>query len=223
MLKFNSQSDIELFLCEIGKTELLPVDEEFRVTNDLYELYIRHRRGLVPKLKDFRRSQLQKENWRTNRYSIMRGIKNFSKTTKSKRFHRALGKFLATRDIREAMLHELTDLLKAISSLKTHLFIEGDYYRPLSDYVDYEIMIEETIPTLCAIEEKLIRLDPPSKEEWELLFSFIDEDVLIEELTKLNPNAKALYENQDFTSISFIDFLDIVISSNHNMTLEAFS
>ena len=66
--------------------------------------FIKKRRGLVSRLKDMQKSGKTKAQWRTGRWKIMRGIKRFHRSTEGKRFHRQLGRFLATRDTDKGIL-----------------------------------------------------------------------------------------------------------------------
>lgn len=59
--------------------------------------FVKHRKMIVPMLKDFRKSQQTKHNWRTNKNSMLKGIKKWHSDPEGKKFHRQLGRFLATR------------------------------------------------------------------------------------------------------------------------------
>jgi len=172
-MKFRTKEDAELFCIEIGLFDLVGrVNESYEPTSEQYEAYLKRRHEIVPSLKSFRRSSAQSSNWRHNRYKIMRGIKNFARSTEGKRFHRVLGNFIANRIFRPHESYDKFELLKAISSLKTHLFIEGDYYMPLNEYVDYELVVEEFIPELCRMEEELVLGKELTDEELDLLIRF---------------------------------------------------
>lgn len=157
-----------MFLLEINQVSLIKdATLGFVPSVEQMDEYIKARGTFVPKLKDFRKSQNSKEGWRKNRYKSMKGIKKFHNSTKGKRFHRSLGRFLSTRDTMSGMykresyaantILDLHEALKALSSLRTHLLIEYGYYLPTEDYVDLEILTEEVFPLLSRIEAELLR------------------------------------------------------------------
>ena len=82
-----------------------------------------------------------KNNWRRNKNKFKKGIKKWHKSTKGKRFHKALGRFNALRegissyyynDAQKVDLSigQVNDALLSLSSIETHLFIELQYYEP---------------------------------------------------------------------------------------------
>lgn len=166
-MKFANDHDAKLFCLEIDRSDLLlesdeAVSKDFKPCEDMIELFLKKRRELVPHLKNFRRRQNTKKQWRHDRYKMMRGIKRFHKSTAGKRFHRSLGRFLATRECLKksveftVSLHEVADVLKALSSLKTHAFVELEFYHPMAEEVEYLTFIEELIPTVGRIEKEIL-------------------------------------------------------------------
>lgn len=201
-MKFNSKEDAQLFLTEINRIDLIStVKEDFVPSDEMIEEFIKRRKKLVPGLRNFRKSQQTKQQWRKNRFKMLRGIRRFHKSTKGKRFHRALGKFIATRDFSDKTLlgkrkpnreeaynfHEVSDILKLLSSIRTHTWIEFDYYLPLQEMVDWQIFAEEMVPEIDRIEVSLIRHGDVInlKEELDFLFRLCDEKVLFDELEKV--------------------------------------
>lgn len=194
-MKFLSTRDKHLFLLEVERMDLIDkITDDFVPEDELIELFVKKRRGLVPKLKDFRRSQLTKEQWRSNRYAIMKGIKTFHRSTQGKRFHRNLGTFLATRefsggifkrDSNESVYFEdVTNVLKAVTSAKTHLFIEYEFYHPLDDEIDYQIFTEEALPALDRIEQGLVKTDGKiSRQDLDFLAHLTERKCIINELS----------------------------------------
>ena len=97
----------------------------------------------------------------------MTGVKKWHRSVEGKRFHRSLGRFLATRIPREGTLglkyrsafESLTnqsDALKAISSVRTHLYIDLDYYNTsIQEDVDILEFINYSIPLLNEVEAKV--------------------------------------------------------------------
>ena len=164
-MKFATEQDAKMFLLEIEKfDELGNASKEMKPDSEMMELFISKRRTLIPGLKDFRRRQNTRQQWRHERYKMLRGIKRFHKSTAGKKFHRALGRYLATREsLSESQsvfyLTEIADILKALSSLKTHAFIELEFYHPLSEELEYRLLFEELIPIIDSTEKKLLQGD----------------------------------------------------------------
>ncbi len=160
-MKFKSEQDKQLFFTEIDQPTNMEINEE------LYELFLNKRNKYVSALKDFRRSQNMKRQWNVNRYNIMKGIKTFHKSTAGKMFHRALARFIATRILgaslfnngrrfKESFDEGYLDLLKALSSFKTHAYIELEYYHPLYEQLDYEDFIDYSFKKIDEIENKVL-------------------------------------------------------------------
>jgi len=165
-----------------SKFEDIPIDE--------IQGFIKKRRGRVKKIKDFRKSQNTKAAWRKNRSSKRRAIQKWHKSTAGKRFHRKLGRFLATRvtekyDVSEDLQYET---LKAVSSVRTHLYIEGEYYRPsIEDEIEFSELIEHVVPILNSVESKLIVEDYNiNEEELEILLELCLQSDLIDSLAEMS-------------------------------------
>lgn len=196
-MKFSNKLDIELFLTEIDRIDLLgKVDESFVPTPEMEESFIKRRKPLSGALKDFRKSQSTKGEWRKNRPGFMKGINRFHKSTEGKRFHRNLGRFLSSRyfhprlkgvvkDDQEGSMStgrteeslsvfDLAEVLKAITSIRTHCFIELEYFHPLQEELDYEDFLEEILPALIYIEKKLWANEKLNGYDIELLFRLVD-------------------------------------------------
>lgn len=158
-MKFLSTEDKYIFLSEMDRLDLFAqVTEEFQPPQDLKELFIKRRLGLIKGLKNFRKSQQQKSNWRGNKWKYLSGIRRFHKSTAGKKFHRSLGRFLATRLTRNESLSK-TDVLEfvlGIASARTHALLEKEYYIPIADQVEYEIFLEELLPFLSKMDNFII-------------------------------------------------------------------
>lgn len=175
-MKFYSDEDKHLFLAEINRLDLM--DSE--IPEQMVEGFIKNRRQLVSQLKDFRRGQNTKGSWRKNRYSIMKGIRKFHKSTAGKRFHRKLGNYLATR-ITENSLEDISEVLKSVSSMMTHFYIELGYYRTLDEQVNFEICLDVLQSELRDIEEKMytLRHNELTEDQMELLVLLTEENALM--------------------------------------------
>lgn len=189
---FKTREDAQHFLIEIGQTHRVGTlkDKDYKPTPEEMTSFIKSRGSIVPKLKSFRKSQDGKENWRKNRYSMMAGIKKWHGSTEGKRFHRALGRYNATHDYKrepkesftESHFHEFVETLKALSSLRTHLFIELDYYHPLNEQVDLEILVEESHPVIQRLEERLFTCRPVAEDDLDLMIRLIEPSILFQEV-----------------------------------------
>lgn len=192
-MKLRHPTDRKAFLMEVGRPDLFEVREEVfdKEKDALFEAFFHRRQNLVRRLANFRRRQSTKSSWNRHRWSFLRGHKRFQRSTQSKRFHRNLGRYLSTHlfrrkagelrnEIRKQRLSHTSEslgtILPSISSLRTHLFLECEYYMPLEEEVELYILLEYAIPLLNSIELKLFSnpQSPLSEEENELLLRLVD-------------------------------------------------
>ena len=101
-MKFKSPQDKQIFVQELkdhncpphiyamDEVENSPLAKNFLTTN---------RQKFSIKLKDFRRSQNQKHNWRIGKYKYLTGIREFAKSVEGKQFHRRLSRYLISRGV----------------------------------------------------------------------------------------------------------------------------
>ena len=207
-MKFRDKLELEIFLTEIDRSDLISqTDENFVPTQEMEEAFIKRRKPLTGALKNFRRSQQTKEQWRKNRWGFMKGIKKFSRSVEGKRFHRNLGRFLSTRyfhptmksiisldredsgkesgHVREGLtIFDLAEILKAINSAKTHMLIELEYYMPLLEEIDYWNFLDEILPALDVIEKKLWLSEKLNNQDLEVLFRLTEKKELIKALAE---------------------------------------
>ena len=184
-MKLQSSEDKLNFLSEVGRIDLIDQDPE-DYTTDLFEEFIKRRKHVVPRLKNFRRAQIAKSDWRKYRWRYMKGINKFHRSLRGKRLHRSMGRFLATRYFlnppkkkkgkSEALILSRDLALKAISSMRTHMYIEQGYYMPLSEQVEFEMFTDYALPILRTIESELyedIQYEF-DKDELELLLRLVE-------------------------------------------------
>lgn len=154
MMRFINEHDRAMLLSELGYDESTRLEDV--PEHELHE-FIKRRSGLIRGAKNAARSQQAKRSWKKNRKAYMKGIKDFHKSTAGKRMHRQMGRFLATRITQRGvqssrMLRET--LLKALSSMRTHLYIENETYQDLRDQRDLSLMLDHAIPALLEIEQR---------------------------------------------------------------------
>jgi len=197
-MKLRSEEDRIPFLIDIGRVDLLEsLDVHQEIADELFEDFIKKRRPLIKLLSNFRQSQLTKQQWRSSRWKFMRGVRKFHRSIQAKRMHRAMGRFLATRIFRpkheplkkryESLDPLQFDALKALSSYKTHLYIEGDYYQSIEEEAEYRSLLDYSLPLLNSIEMK-IYTDPEAalhEDEMELLLRFLDERELCKSISEI--------------------------------------
>lgn len=198
-MKLRTNDDRLHFLLDVNRIDLvesLSTGED--IPQELFEIFIRRRRGLMRNLVNFRRKQITKREWRTGRWKFLRGLHKFHSSIRGKRMHRALGRFLATRIFRQHLKplnkrYESLDVvqfeaLKALSSYRTHMYIEGDYWQPLEEEADLFSLLEYAIPLLNEIEVKLyndadVELN---EDEMELLLRLIDDRELCKSISEVS-------------------------------------
>lgn len=196
-MKFKNPSDLVHFLIDVNRLDLLESDNP--ATMELVELFIKRRKPLVQKMKNFRKSQRTKQAWRQKRFKFLMGISRFHRSIKGKRMHRALGRFIATRIFKQESIisRDANESLKAISSIRTHIYIEADYYRTLQEEVEFQEFVDYAIPLLGDLESKLFEDSDyqPSEDELELLLRIVPFDVLekvLEEVFNVEVNLQEL-------------------------------
>lgn len=154
MMRFMNEADRAMLLSELGyneSTDLASLPEE-----ELHE-FIKRRSGLIRGAKNQVLSKKAKRAWAKNRNTYMKGIKGFHKSTAGKRMHRQMGRFLATRITKRGvqssrMLRET--LLKALSSMRTHLYIENETYQNLQEQRDLGLLMDYAVPALLELEQR---------------------------------------------------------------------
>lgn len=113
MIKFHTELDKKLFLLEVGKS----VDDV--VCEDDHRIFISRRQKMGSMFKSFAKSKATEREWSRHRFKMVKAVRDYHKSAEGKKFHRQLGRWLATRNImpkqglfikREAI--ELAELLK---------------------------------------------------------------------------------------------------------------
>lgn len=211
-MKFQSDHDKILFLSEVGRVDLL----EQEVPQEIVDEFIKRRRQKVFQLKDFRRSQLSKRTWRVHRFQMMKGINKFHRSVKGKKFHRQLGRFLATR-IFENGEYDKIEVTKAISSAITHLMLECDYFQSFDEELELHTLVEYAIPLLSQVQSLIIleREEEITPDQYELLSRLCDQEILAEEAGKVleecphSDNTYGLLEH--YSSYKDLSWLDLTV------------
>jgi len=183
MIKFRDPNDKILFLSEAGLlNQYEPFDDVEKLSQEaieeIWQGIIKRRKPLKKRLKDRKRSKIQKQNWKKYKTKYLLALRKWHRSVSGKRFHRALGRFLALRLNRESYnldVNERFDFLKLLSSLKTHWYIEGVYYKPLLEEVEYELFTEEVLPLIEEIEKKVLIENKLDKDDIEFLFGIFYE------------------------------------------------
>ena len=85
-MKLRDKDDRALFLADVSRLDLLAEDESLDIPSDLSELFIKHRKPLVKKMADFRKSQMISASWRGSRWRHLIGIKKWHRSVEGKRF-----------------------------------------------------------------------------------------------------------------------------------------
>ena len=102
-MKFKSPQDRELFLRELHEDEYsrlsFELDESPENTLDAQKYITIKRSNFATRLKDFRKSQTQKANWRAGKYKYLKGIREFARSVEGKQFHRRLSRYIVSTGI----------------------------------------------------------------------------------------------------------------------------
>ncbi|NRA76860.1 MAG: hypothetical protein HRU18_01520 [Pseudoalteromonas sp.] len=226
MFKFRQDEDAQAFLAEIGVFEnITSVNKDYEPTSEQIDEFIKSRKAYSG-TTDKDKSKAQKKNWRKNKGKIKRGIKAFHKSTEGKKFHRNMGRFLSTRITRDkitdrkdesfSVLHNL-EYLKALNSAKQQLYIELDYFHPLTEQaqlesfvMDYALNFFKDIEKKIALNENLdideIDFLVEITNESQLLLELSDRiNVPVEKLTEMWKSNRDKLNLEDFTLKQFTE------------------
>jgi len=193
-MKFKSTTDVKLFLIDAGRLDLIDsVDESYSPDEELIEAFLKKRRQLVDKIKDFRKSQQAKQSWRQNRKKYMDGIRDFHKSTDGKRFHRNLARFLVSRisneDFNTLEYTDLVETLKSLSSLPTHLLIDLSYYKTAESQATYEELLDESFPIIYKILNNMYYMNFKIEEsDLDMLLRLVDTKELVNVICESKPS-----------------------------------
>lgn len=194
-MKFSSVLDVQTFLLEVGAFSKISesLTKDYKPTSEELGSFIKKRTEYVGKIKDYRKSANQKANWRENRTKMMKGIKAFHKSVEGKRFHRKMGRFLASRITRKTneslgyngFLEQL-DFLVGLNSVKQHLYVEMDYFHQANVQIELEEMVlEYAIPTFRSLEEKIINGQELTEDELVFAIDLVSDEALILSLAEV--------------------------------------
>lgn len=171
--------------------ERLYEQEEKLATGDFD--YYEKRDSFASKIKNYDKAKATKNAWRKNKWKYKKGIKKFHRSIKGKKMHRRLARHMLTRIKRdkhkikeEALIVEgigsNVDLLIALSSLKTHLLLEYEYYMTSEEYLEYDQLTRFLFEFIQFVENEVIETGLLLKEDYDILFRLIDPEVLFEEM-----------------------------------------
>jgi len=152
-LKFISSLDAQRFCLEESLSFDNIVESDDTFTLEVPEDLLERRRATKSRVKDLNKSRTAKKNWRLNKRNYLRGIRKYHKSTKGKRFHRKLGRLMATRDYKRA-----DEWLIGVQSLLTHMCIEETFASSTDDEIEFELLHEEVRPVLNEFCDTLVRL-----------------------------------------------------------------
>ena len=182
-MKFKTDEDRIKFLIDSGNLKLINLSPE-DLDEGMFSSFIKTRRNLVSNLRDFKKSNRQTSVWKEQRFKYLQGIKRFHNSIQGKRLHRTMGRFLATRifnlnpnNLRSrSMLRASESSLKAVSSVRSHAYIELEYTYPILEEVQLYDWLEYAIPLLNNLEMKLFEDNSyqPTDDELELLLRVVE-------------------------------------------------
>lgn len=195
-MKFHSKDDAVLFLIEINALDRISsVTENYKPVDEELGQFLKKRNEYITTLKNHRKGQAQKANWRANRTEMMKGIKAFHRSVEGKRFHRKLGRFMATQIFSPKRPNTRTyesivenrETLLGLNSLKQHMFVEAEYFHQIQEQMELEdIITGHAIPVFTSIENKIISGETIDEDETAFLFDFVGENHIKDELATIS-------------------------------------
>lgn len=150
-LLFESELDKQKFLLEENLLSI-PLDNKINIDENT----LLNRLNKFKLVKNYRKSNIAKHQWKVMRPKMLKGILKFHKSTVGKMFHKTLGRKLATRDFKSKI--SMIETLGGLNSLKTHLLIGCKYTSSMDEEIDYEIFVEESIYRIDEIYNKFYNL-----------------------------------------------------------------
>lgn len=183
-MKFLTNEDAKLFLIEVDCVHKIEeATKDYEPTMEEMETFLKKRKRHESALKDHDKKRKAKEGWRRNRANMMRGIKAYHRSTDGKRHHKRLGRFLASRIHKSDENLNILEFLKGISSAKTTLITELEYYHPLTEQIELEdVVLEYAIPMLNSIEDKIIKNEDISEDEFDFLMDITETAEVVQAL-----------------------------------------
>lgn len=189
---------IQEYDLEILQTEASTYDPALDLTQESHvHEFVIHRDRDVDQVKDRKKSQNQKHNYRRNKAKYKRGIRRFHRSAKGKRFHRALGNFVATRSQtddrapktgrKKTVEESFGDILTDIYSLKSHLNICNRYVVPtVLEQAEWDILFEYANKRLTCVVQCLEEFRIIEEDDLYLIMSLLNPKTL-EEVAKEKP------------------------------------
>lgn len=197
-MKFTSKFNANLFLSEIGRHDIVgTVDENFHPDPDMMEAYFKKKRDHESMFPDFRKAQNAKRQWKNTRGSMLSGIHSYHKSTDGKRNHRSLSRFLTMKDMDQKGSNRITErveVLKALSSVRTRLFIEAGYFHPMQEQLVFERFLEHALEMLTSIETKIMDCTTLSEDDMSFLFDITGSSALIKTLSEMAKSEEGVIE-----------------------------
>lgn len=193
-MKFKSDLDKSLLLLELGKSHL--IDESAELSASDIDRFKNSRKISLGGLRDLDRSISKVPD-------LSESYKSWNDSTKDKKFQKQVS-LLAANFILENfdyLIESKYEMLKGLSSLKTHLYIEGEYFRPsiVEDY-KFDVLLETVIPIINKLE-----------------LSLLNEDISLDLHSEINTLLRLISESEVVAALSAL--VDKPVDSlGHNLT-----
>lgn len=236
-MKIKKGDDISQMI--LGITENISLNEKEK--KDLGLIFSMEREPIISGLLNFRKHQAGEASWRRHKWKNLLGIKKWHRSVASKRFNRQLGSYLATKIIPDKVKigyrwgkdqkdesfspGEKYEVLTALSSMRTHLYIEGQFLLPrLEESVEMNFLVEYAAPILLEIENRVFSNESYklTEDETELLLRLTETTALLRSCAEswnipykdLNKLYTQLFEEQKKTESSNSEYFLLHLFEN---------
>lgn len=148
------------------------------------ELYLNEKSDYVQRIRDWRRSQTQKQNWRKHRFKYVFGQKRFQRRVSGSVSNSLLSLLKKRAGVKEDLLvmefpeYELFEWLKALSEIQTAVLEQATFYDLEENYVDISIWVEDVVTDLSVIQGCSLERQPLTEDQWDLLFLLLNREDL---------------------------------------------
>lgn len=195
-MKFRDEKDKRFLYMLMGGDVSVPVE-------DLSETYLDSKNDYLNRMREWKRAQIQKQNWRRHRFNYRRGIERFHRNMKSpsivdnvifelkkNRKFLSLGEGQVRFNLRE---YDKQDFVRSLVLLKGLVLLESSHFQIEDEYVDFMVFTEEFCESVSKIEKAAMCGEETSGGDFELVLAVLKIEDLSESRVKEQQSLVEVY------------------------------
>lgn len=209
-MKFLDTHELNLFFVESGRISKINKEDftTYEPEVELLEGIFIKRQERKKSLGDFRKSQDTEGQWRGMKYKMLRGIRRFHRSTEGKRQHRAMARFLATREFRPTLkdgsILSMKERSELITDMDNYILslneFQNNYFHPIDDHFDL-VVIKTLLSDICeSIVSCLISTQELTANQAEIIESLVEAgnivNYLSDSLNKSTDEVAVIWEKE---------------------------